>query len=96
LKRFKVKLPRLHILGGSPKPDEETQMAAVTNPPAVEHEEDHTVVSVAEVDKAKSGESTIAQTVAASKDAPPGLYVYCIVPSTAPKDYGKIGVEGNG
>jgi hypothetical protein len=96
LKRFKVKLRRLHILGEPPKPDEETQKAAVTNLPALEHEKDHTVVSVAGVDEAKSGESTIAQTATASKDTPRGLYVYCIVPSTAPKDYGKIAVEGNG
>ena len=91
-----MKLPRLHIPGESPKPDEETQKAAVTEPPAVEPGKDHSVVSDAEVDQTKSSESTIAQIVTTSRVALPGLYVYCIVPSTAPKDYGKIGVEGNG
>lgn len=47
------------------------------------------------VDKAKSDEKDLSETVHVSKDAQPRLYVYCIVPSTAPKSYGKIGVDGD-
>lgn len=47
------------------------------------------------VDKAKSDEKDLSETVHVSKDAQPRLYVYCIVPSTAPKSYGKIGVGGD-
>lgn len=36
-----------------------------------------------------------APTSPVSKETHPRLYVYCVVLSTAPKDFGKIGVEGN-
>jgi ElaB/YqjD/DUF883 family membrane-anchored ribosome-binding protein len=57
---------------------------------------DHNESPAVKREQAKTSETSSASLGLVTSDAHPRLYVYCIVPHMAPKDFGRIGVEGNG
>lgn len=80
-----VKLPHLRHTGKSDQPPK------VTSSPKVPDKPKDAMAPAA--DKAKSDVKDHTETVQAPKGTKPPLYVYCIVPSTAPKEYGNIGID---
>ncbi len=82
-----MKLPRLSSPNKSDHPSKENPATNPSNVPDKPKEAKAPVVN-----KTKSDEKSRDETAQVTKTAKPQLYVYCIVPSTAPKDYGKIGV----
>jgi hypothetical protein len=84
-----VKLPRLRV---PPKSDHAPKEDIASSAHVPDKPKDAKALAA---DKAKSDAKDRSETVQLSKATKPSLYIYCIVPSTAPKDYGSIGVAGD-
>lgn len=96
LKGLKIKLPRLRTPDQTKEPAKDDEVKSAPDQTPADQNKDHVEVPVAEAEQTKTGETSSPPTAPAiTAGTQPRLYVYCVVPSTAPKDFGKIGVEGN-
>ena len=96
MKGLRMNLRRLRIQDQSNEQTRNNQEKTTANLASADQKKDHDESPFVKREEAKTSETSSASTAPGTSDAHPRLYVYCIVPHTAPKDFGKIAVEGNG